>query len=252
MRAKKLRICNIKRTHFKSAVFMLVTMALIFYTTHNVYAHKVNIFAFAEDGMVHAEGYFVDGSKCKNSLIEVFDEKTGKKIIEGYTDEEGRYSFKIPFVTSLKLVLNAGMGHKSEYTVTEEEVKDATEILNQKKEKVEPAQAEQSVKIKDLKNKIAHATELEEKTKVKEQKPTVEYISPENIAELEAIIDRVTDKKLQPVMRMLASLSERMERPDITEIIGGIGYIFGILGIILYFKSKNMIRHIQSKDKLQK
>jgi nickel transport protein len=243
---------KIKRVHRISSVFVFAIVTLTFFLVHNAYAHKVNIFAFAENGMVHAEGYFVDGSKCKNSLIEVFDEKSEKKLIEGYTDEQGQFSFKIPIVTSLKLVLHAGMGHQNEYTVTEDEVRDSMRMLNQKKEKVEAEQTGRSAELKAIKDKNVRGTEPKEKAVAEERISPSEGYNPEDILELEAVIERVTEKKLQPVLRMLASLTERMERPGITEIIGGIGYIFGILGIILYFKSKNMIRDVQSKDKLKK
>jgi len=95
------------------------------------FAHKVNIYAYAENGMVYLEGYFVDGTKCKNSIVEVFDEKDGMKLLEGKTDKDGRFSFKIPKVVSLKLVLHASIGHRAEYTLGEDEVREAMGIKSQ-------------------------------------------------------------------------------------------------------------------------
>lgn len=235
-----------------SSVIIFVIVSLIFFSVSNAYAHKVNIFAYAENGKIHAEGYFVDGSKCKNSLIEVFDEKSGKKILEGYTNENGQFSFKIPSITSIKIVLNASMGHKSEFTVTEDEIKEAMGGTDLKKGKAEANLNERSSKQKAIKDKIVQEKESEEKTKTKEQISSSKEYNGYDIEELEALIERVIDKKLQPVLKMLTSIAEKMERPGITEIVGGIGYIFGILGVILYFKSKNIIRSIQSKNKLEK
>lgn len=234
---------DIKRLYFISAVITFIIMTLIF-NVRNAYAHKVNIFAYAENGKIYAEGYFIDGSKCKNSLIEVFDEKSGKKLLEGYTNENGQFSFKIPSITSIKIVLNASMGHKSEFTVKEDEVKEAMGSPDLKKGKTETNLDERSLKQKAVKDKIVQKKELVEKTETKEQISSSKEYNAYDIEELEALIERVTDKKLQPVLRMLASIAEKMERPGITEIIGGIGYIFGILGVILYFKSKNIIQKI--------
>ena len=51
-------------------------------------------------------------------------------------------------------------------------------------------------------------------------------------SEVEAIVRR----ELEPVKRMLASLSQK--GPGVTEIIGGIGYILGLFGIMAYMKSR--------------
>lgn len=189
-------------------------------------AHKVNIFAYAQDGKVYAEGYFVDGSKCKNSLISVIDDKTGEKLIEGRTDDNGQYSFEIPRVASLKLILHAGTGHQNEYVLTQEEIRGAMPLSEKRTEK----QSEQR------KNAVP-----ESKPMKSEQPAGVQTaINPPTSSEdLEAVVGKVVDSKLQPVMRILVKLQEQSEKPGLTEILGGIGYIIGIMGIIAYFKGKS-------------
>jgi len=187
-------------------------------------AHKVSIYAYAEDGWVHSESYFVDGTKCKNSVLEVFDEKDGTKLLEGKTDEEGKFSFKIPKVTSLKLVLHASMGHQADFTIGKDEVREAMGVKQFPKSpsvKV-PSKSEGSTAMKTQKKETAEISELK-------------GISE---SEIEAIVESAVDKKLQPVMRMLVKLQESSGKPGITEIIGGIGYIIGILGIVAYFKAR--------------
>ncbi len=58
----------------KKLYFLLVVVFSILPTFS--YAHKVSVYGYAEDGMVFVEGYFVDGSKAKNSSVEVFDAET--------------------------------------------------------------------------------------------------------------------------------------------------------------------------------
>jgi nickel transport protein len=58
-------------------------------------------------------------------------------------------------------------------------------------------------------------------------------IQPE---ELEAVIETVLDRKLQPITRMLAEM--RQEGPGISDIFGGIGYILGLVGIALYIQNR--------------
>ena len=210
------------KSKFRYLIFcsLFTVCCLLFVSLAN--AHKVNIYAYAEDGLVHSESYFVDGTKCKNSVLEVFDEKDGTKLLEGKTDKEGKFSFKIPKVTSLKLVLHASMGHQSDFTIGEDEVREAMGVKQPSKSpsvKV-PSKSEGSASIKTQKNETAEKSELK-------------GISE---SEIETIVESVIDRKLKPMERMLVKLQESSGKPGITEIIGGIGYIIGILGIVAYFK----------------
>jgi nickel transport protein len=213
---------------FRYLIFCLLfnVCCLLFVSLAN--AHKVNIYAYAENGLVHSESYFVDGTKCKNSLLEVFDKKDGTKLIEGKTDEEGKFSFKIPKVTPLKLVLHASMGHQAEFTLGEDEVREAMGVKQPPKPpfvKV-PSKSEGSTAMKIQKKETAEVSELKGVSE----------------SEIEAIVESAVDKKLQPVMGMLVKLQESSSKPGFTEIIGGIGYIIGILGIIAYFKARRRIK----------
>ncbi|MEW6001161.1 MAG: hypothetical protein AB1638_00700 [Nitrospirota bacterium] len=216
------------KSGFRHLIFCLLFTfcCLLFVSLAN--AHKVNIYAYAENGLVHSESYFVDGTKCKNSVLEVFDEKDGTKLLEGKTDEEGKFSFKIPKVTSLKLVLHASMGHQADFTLGEDEVREAMGVKQPPKSpsvKV-PSKSEGSASMKTQKKETAEISELK-------------GISE---SEIEAIVESAVDKKLQPVMRMLVKLQESSGKPGITEIIGGIGYIIGILGIVAYFKARRRMK----------
>ncbi len=51
-------------------------------------------------------------------------------------------------------------------------------------------------------------------------------------------MERFVDRKLQPVMRMLVKLRENSEKPGITEIVGGIGYIVGLTGVAMYLRRR--------------
>ncbi len=49
------------------------------------------------------------------------------------------------------------------------------------------------------------------------------------------MIEKGIEKGISPLLR---GFSECKERVYYSEIIGGIGYIFGIMGIALYFKAR--------------
>lgn len=221
----------------KALPFLSVSLGLLFLIClfpRPADAHKVNVFAYAENGRIHAESYFVDGSKCKNSLIEVIDNKTGTKLLEGKTDENGQFSFDIPHATSIKLILHAGTGHQNEYTLTEEEVREAM-LPAEKGEGKLSVQKKQTVpEEKPMK--------MEQQASIKQEKNSTHVTSQD----IDSAVERALAKKLQPVMRILLNLQENSEKPGLTEILGGIGYIIGILGIIAYFKGRTKNRNNRS------
>ena len=180
-------------------IFLIIIMINI-----SAFAHKVNIFAYVEGKKIYTESYFSDGKMCVDSKIEVFDNQ-GNKLLEGLTDKEGAFSFEIPLGDGdLKVVLIASMGHRAEYTISADELGDTVGSIKE------------------------------------ELKEPVSVISPEvssfDLKEIQSLIEDALDKKLEPILREIKRSQEHKISP--TEIIGGIGYIFGIFGIIAYFLSR--------------
>jgi len=196
---------------FKNVSIGLILALLI---GSNALAHKVNVFAYAEDGMVHTESYFSDGRKVMDSTVEVFDAQNNKLLLTGRTDKNGEFSFKIPQATGLRIVLTASMGHKNEYFLSEDEVRDAIGIAKVP-EKSPPERVE---------------TE-----KMEEFPEAVTQVYGER---LEALMEQVVEKKTAPIMKKLLKIEEQMQKPSLQDIIGGLGYIVGLMGIGIYFRYK--------------
>ena len=108
-----------------------------------VFAHKVILFAWVENGMIHTESSFAGERKARDCPLMVQDE-TGRVVHEGKTNEEGLYSFKIPegVETGLILTLKAGTGHQAEWRIPKDELiqapaKEDIDKSMQEKEKIE-------------------------------------------------------------------------------------------------------------------
>ena len=54
--------------------------------------------------------------------------------------------------------------------------------------------------------------------------------------EMEVLINQILDRKLTPVIRQLSELTHG--GPKTTEVVGGLGYIFGLVGIALYILNR--------------
>ena len=192
----------------KSQLFFLLTTVYYLLFTSPAFAHKVNIFAYVEGDTVYTESYFPDGRKVEGSIIEVYDSQ-GNKLLEGKTNKQGQFNFKPPKNDDLKIVLIASMGHKNSYTLSKDEL---PQIL---------------------------AGQRPQKPKPKESK--AKEVSQVDLNQIKRIIDTSLDKKLKPIMREIAKTQQR--KVSFREVIGGIGYIFGIMGIIAYFLVKNKDNH---------
>jgi len=55
-------------------------------------------------------------------------------------------------------------------------------------------------------------------------------------AGLDKALEKVLDKKLAPILRSLAEMQEPKIR--LTDVLGGLGYIFGLMGVAAYFNSR--------------
>jgi nickel transport protein len=99
------------------AVCMLVSILL----GGTALAHKVTLFAYAEAATIHTESYFPDGRPVANGKVMVYD-SGDILLLEGRTDPEGLFSFPIPKVDDLNIVLDASMGHKASFKLNKAEV----------------------------------------------------------------------------------------------------------------------------------
>ena len=100
---------------------LITAMVVILIMAGPALAHKVNLFAYAEDGKIYTESYFPDGKAVEGGKVMVYDSKE-KLLLEGVTDKEGLFSFDIPVVDDLNIVLDATMGHKNSFKLKKAEV----------------------------------------------------------------------------------------------------------------------------------
>lgn len=101
--------------------FFILIMALT--PVSPALAHKVILFAWVEDGMIHTESSFAGQRKARDCPLLVRDD-TGRVVHEGKTDDQGLYSFKIPdgVETDIILTLEAGIGHQAEWRIPKDEL----------------------------------------------------------------------------------------------------------------------------------
>ncbi len=78
-------------------------------------AHRINIFATYENGILQGEVFFNDGKPARSAKVEII---TPYRTFSTKTDTEGRFSISLPQgFPELKIVAYAGMGHRAETIV---------------------------------------------------------------------------------------------------------------------------------------
>ena len=173
-------------------------------------AHRVNIFAWLEGETVRVECSFRRDSPVRQGTVIVFDAQTGTELLQGRTDGQGAFAFPVPAVVrqghGLRIRILAGEGHQNEWQM------DAAEFSSL----LPAAGTGTTVPVAEDGTGGVTAT-LSRK-------------------DVEAIVDAALDRHLAPVRRALAAGSEA--EPGLRDIVGGLGWIMGLVGIGLYFSRR--------------
>ena len=174
-------------------------------------AHRVTLFAWVDGDTVHTQSKFGGGKRVMGMPVVVLD-PAGNRLVEGTTDDQGRFSFKVPQQTDLKVVLEASMGHSAEWTVKADELARAAGAAS-------GAAA------------VAPAAPISESRETAAGPAAPIASGTLSSEDVRRIVDAALDQRLTPLTEMVADMAQK--GPGVTEIIGGIGWIFGLVGVAL-------------------
>jgi len=192
------------------ALIFIINMLVVLLIADTAFAHKVIVFGYVEGDMVYTESKFSGGKKAQNSRITVYDPQ-GKKLAEGRTDSDGAFAFKPSHKTTLKIVLDTGAGHRAEWVIPKTEF-DEAQTAHPPSENHLP---------------------LNTATQSSASPPVAPVLTLDDVR---AVVADELEKKIKPVRLML--MENQNQGPSLQDMLGGIGYIFGLMGIAAYFHSK--------------
>jgi nickel transport protein len=214
MLKKSSRSANLGRRCLTAAIFCLGLIIL----ASPALAHRVLVFALADGDTIRTESKFVGSGPVQKGDVKVQDQKTGKVLLTGATDEKGKFSFKIPPEAvserlDLQIIVGASLGHQGEWLPKADSYLPKTGI-------VATVAPEANIPVV---SSVSGAGTPGTKVTVDQQA-------------LEEALNKVLERQLAPIREMLMDLSVR--RRTFPEIIGGLGYIIGIFGVVAYFMSR--------------
>lgn len=189
-------------------VLTFAVLCLLLYASA-AQAHRVNIFAWLEGDTVVTECSFRRNAPVKGGSVTVFDDTDGTELLRGTTDDNGRFAFPVPRAArnghGLSLRINAGEGHQNEWHMEAAEFATFLPAAAQPRNTTPPP--------------VPAAAGEHAFTLTRE--------------ELDAALHTALERQLGPIRRELAERRDEGPRPQ--DIIGGLGWIMGLVGIGLYF-----------------
>ncbi len=218
-------------------LFMGTLVAASLMTTTAAMAHRVNVFAWVDGDEVHTESKFSGGTLVRSGGITVKDEKTGAVVNQGTTNDKGEYSFRLPegFAKTghgLVVEISAGEGHRNTWTVQPDEISaDASAAAEATNAPAAPAAAPAAPAVQTA---AAAATAT-----------TAAPAGALTRAEVEEIVDKALQRQLNPMKRTLAEALDPSIK--VSDVVGGIGWIFGLFGVAAIFSNRRRGREDAGK-----
>ncbi len=188
----------------RSIIICLVSLFLL--QAGPALAHKVNIYGYSEGGKLKGQAYFAGGNPARECEILLLDDK-GQQIGSAKTGVDGAFEMALPKAKPpLKLVVVAGEGHQGEFILKAED-------LGLAQDGAQPTAEPKPVDSSAPQAAIA------------------------DTAQLEQALAKVVEQKIAPLRAQISRMAA--EQPSkINEIIGGIGWIIGLLGIAAFFLAR--------------
>ena len=168
-------------------------------------AHRVYLFAWDEDGRVCSLSYYSKTAKIADAEITVRD-VDGKELLRGRSDHEGRFCFTRPHAAELLLAVDAGQGHRGEFSLS-------------------------------AKTPVSSVTS---ESKVRQDSARSEAV-PADHEELRRVVREELERALPPLLERhwKAPLPPGREaEPGLREILGGLGWIAGLAALLAWLRGR--------------
>jgi nickel transport protein len=186
----------------------LIILAILLSWLAPAQAHKVKLFATVMSDNIEGYVYFPGGGRANTVTVKImiFDNQLQGTVT---TNANGEFQFHAKYRATHYLTADLGDGHLAQYTIDSSEFSDALPPLTT--EKTTPPIASPSL-------------------------PTVpsENVSCSN-QQLSVLMEKIVSKQLKPLREQLEAYQEKILLHD---VLGGIGYIFGVMGLIFYFRKR--------------
>ena len=216
----------------------------------NANAHRLHVFHHFESEEIRGQSYFQDGSPAIGAKVQLLDTK-GSCIAETMTDDNGEFRLPLPPGGTYTLSVDAGWGHAVKDRVVVPEIDERAPL---------PSGAPQQVGgVSEQGERSGASSPLEHRQQEGSAAEASEGVGPQETVGLQAgsaesslVEERFseasssassTDLALREIVGELRQLrwewiafrdawQRYQERTQIRDVLGGLGYIFGLMGLL--------------------
>lgn len=193
-----------------SARGLALLLALLLLPAGSAFAHKLKVFASAEGRTITGYVYFPGGGRGKGLQVN-FLSMDGAPLGKSTSDENGQFTYTATAAVDHRIVVDSNDGHVGEFVVRAAEL-DTTL----------PAEAPPAPDAATPPTPTA-------------AEPPATAAAAQPSTNLEALVDAAVARHVRPLREQLEGYEEKVRMHD---ILGGIGYILGLLGLAVWFMNR--------------
>lgn len=188
-------------------------------------AHKLHVFAAVDGKVIRGETYFRGGGPAARLPVKALG-PAGQVLGQTTSDDQGKFALPACFRCEHRVVVDAGDGHTAEYRIAEQEFPDGLPPLGAAGSPAgglapslpgtppaEPPPLAQPKGRQPGPGEVQHGPP-----------------SPGPIADLSASIDALRTQ----VLDLRQEFDKFRQEIRVRDVLGGIGYILGVMGAVLY------------------
>ena len=189
---------------------ILLSCALLFASLFSIYvaAHNVVGGVYATGFEIEGEAGFSNGSMANAGTIVKITDQAGIPLGEVLTDDEGFFTFTAKKRITHVFKINMGAGHQLTMQLPAEELPESLSA--------------ESSNVPVINNQ---STVMNNETPVIGNQTT------------SLMLEKAIAKQIKPLRQEIQSLKEKS---GLRDILGGIGYIFGLLGLVAFLRERKL------------
>lgn len=182
----------------------LLSLLLLLVSTASQ-GHLLKLFAYVEGEYIHGSVYFAGGAGVAGARIKIAA-TDGKLLATLRSDSQGAFSQQIEQPADYRILADSADRHRAEWLIQRSE--------------------------------FSTGGVAETPFHKPQNRPTPD--TPQTDAQLAALVERAVARQIGPLRQQL---QQQADRARLGDIVGGIGFIFGIAGLLMWWRSRRESEH---------
>ena len=189
-------------------------------------AHNVVGGVYAEGFTIEGEAGFSNGTMANAGTVVKVSDTSGTPLGEAMTDDDGYFVFIAKKRITHVFEINMGAGHILKMQLPAEELPD-----NLDDKSASQPSSNTSAPTNDItQTSVSDGQIVKTNQAASNQTVTQKQITP-------LMLEKAIAKQIKPLRREISALKEKS---GLRDIIGGIGYIFGLLGLVAFLRERKL------------